>query len=350
MEYTEKRKAERLPIDLILGVSELFKQDNEFIKNVNAPIEVLDISRGGIGFHSESELPVGYYFNARIQVTDDLHSAFYTVVKIIRKSYVDDKVHSYGCEFVGFPSVLNYIFDDFEKKIIDNNVKLSVLCSPHNPVGRVWTKEELNKYGEICRKHNVLMVSDEIHGDLILKDYKHIPIASLNDDFLYNTVTLTAPSKTFNIAGLAQSVAIIPNEELRNKFIEGLVGYGIFHMASFAAVGFVAAYTYGKEWFEECISYIEDNIDFAIDFINKEIPKVKVKRPEASFLLWLDFRAFDIDHDELHQKLINEGKLLLNSGITYGENGRLFFRMNIACNRKMLTDGLNRLKKVVDSL
>ena len=241
-------------------------------------------------------------------------------------------------------------FDDFEKKIVDNNVKLSVLCSPHNPVGRVWTKEELNKYGEICRKHNVLMVSDEIHGDLILKDYKHIPIASLNDDFLYNTVTLTAPSKTFNIAGLAQSVAIIPNEELRNKFIEGLVGYGIFHMASFAAVGFVAAYTYGKEWFEECISYIEDNIDFAIDFINKEIPKVKVKRPEASFLLWLDFRAFDIDHDELHQKLINEGKLLLNSGITYGENGRLFFRMNIACNRKMLTDGLNRLKKVVDSL
>ena len=119
MEYTEKRKAERLPIDLILGVSELFKQDNEFTKNVNAPIEVLDISRGGIGFHSESELPVGYYFNARIQVTDDLHSAFYTVVKIIRKSYVDDKVHSYGCEFVGFPSVLNYIFDDFEKKIAE---------------------------------------------------------------------------------------------------------------------------------------------------------------------------------------------------------------------------------------
>ena len=119
MEYTEKRKAERLPIDLILGVSELFKQDNEFIKNVNAPIEVLDISRGGIGFHSESELPVGYYFIAIIQVTDDLHSAFYTVVKIIRKSYVDDKVHSYGCEFVGFPSVLNYIFDDFEKKIAE---------------------------------------------------------------------------------------------------------------------------------------------------------------------------------------------------------------------------------------
>ena len=119
MEYTEKRKAERLPIDLILGVSELYKQDNEFSKNVNAPIEVLYITRGGKGFHSESELPVGYYFNARIQVTDDLHSAFYTVVKIIRKSYVDDKVHSYGCEFVGFPSVLNYIFDDFEKKIAE---------------------------------------------------------------------------------------------------------------------------------------------------------------------------------------------------------------------------------------
>ncbi|MBK1468983.1 MalY/PatB family protein [Parvimonas parva] len=241
-------------------------------------------------------------------------------------------------------------FEDFEKKIVENNVKLSILCSPHNPVGRVWTREELQRYGEICRKHNVLMISDEIHGDLILKDYKHIPIASMNEDFLYNTVTLTAPSKTFNVAGLVQSVAIIPNEELRTKFITGLVGYGIFHMASFATVGFTAAYMYGKEWFEECMEYIESNIDFAIDFINREIPKVKVKRPQASFLLWLDLRAFDIEHEQLHQKLINEGKLLLNSGMTYGENGKLFFRMNIACNRDMLTDGLNRLKKVIDSL
>ena len=232
-------------------------------------------------------------------------------------------------------------FDDFEKKIVDNNVKLSVLCSPHNPVGRVWAKEELEKYGKICRKHNVLMISDEIHGDLILKDYQHTPIASINDDFLYNTVTLTAPSKTFNIAGLAQSVAIIPNEELRNKFINGLVGYGIFHMASFAAVGFVAAYTYGKEWFEECMSYIEDNIDFAIDFINREIPKVKVKRPQASFLLWLDLRAFDIDHDELHQKLINEGKLLLQKTYNTGEK----LASNISVNKDtisyLIKDSLN---------
>ena len=117
MEFEEKRKADRLPIDLILGVSELFKQDNEFIKNVNAPIEVYDISRGGIGFHSESDLPLDYYFNARIQVTDDLHSAFYCVVKIVRRSQIDDKMFAYGCEFVGFPPVLNYIFDDFEEKI-----------------------------------------------------------------------------------------------------------------------------------------------------------------------------------------------------------------------------------------
>lgn len=117
MEFTEKRKAERLPVDLILGVSELFRQDNEVIDNVNAPIEVVDISRGGIGFHSENDLPLDYYFNARIQVTDDLRSAFYCVVKIVRKAVIDDTLFAYGCEFVGFPPVLNYIFDDFEEKI-----------------------------------------------------------------------------------------------------------------------------------------------------------------------------------------------------------------------------------------
>ena len=124
MEFMEKRKAERLPVDLILGVSELFKQDNEVIKNVNAPIEVLDISRRGIGFHSESDLPLEFYFNARIQVTDDLHSAFYCVVKIVRKTQIDEKTFSYGCEFVGFPPVLNYIFDDFEEKIAKKMGKL----------------------------------------------------------------------------------------------------------------------------------------------------------------------------------------------------------------------------------
>lgn len=241
-------------------------------------------------------------------------------------------------------------FDDFEKKIKENNVKASILCSPHNPVGRVWTKEELEKYGKICLDNNVLIISDEIHSDLTLKGYKHIPIASISEELLQNTVTLTAPSKTFNIAGLAQSVAIIPNDKLREKFIEGLVGFGIFHMASFAAVGFVAAYTYGKEWFNECMEYIESNIDFAIDFIKREIPNVKVKRPQASFLLWLDLSSIDMNHDDLHQYLINDGKLLLNSGLTYGQTADKFFRMNIACNREMLTDGLNRLKNALDKL
>lgn len=241
-------------------------------------------------------------------------------------------------------------FEDFENKIKENNVKVSILCSPHNPVGRVWTREELEKYGKICLENNVLIISDEIHSDLILKDYKHTPIASISEDLLQNTVTLMAPSKTFNIAGLAQSVAIIPNEKIREKFINGLVGFGIFHMASFAAVGFVAAYTYGKEWFTECMQYIEANIDFAIDFIQKEIPRVKVKRPQASFLLWLDLTSINMDHDDLHQYLINDGKLLLNSGIAYGQTADKFFRMNIACNREMLKDGLDRLKRAVDNL
>ncbi|MCI5997725.1 MAG: pyridoxal phosphate-dependent aminotransferase [Parvimonas sp.] len=276
-------------------------------------------------------------------VNTPVYPPFFNVINLNNRKLVENELIELDDKYV-------FDFEDFERKIIENDVKVSILCSPHNPVGRVWTKEELTKYGNICIKHNVLMISDEIHGDLILKGYKHIPLASISDEFAKNTVTLSAPSKTFNIAGLAQSVAIISNDELKDRFLNGLVGYGIFHMASFAAVGFVAAYTYGKEWFKECMEYIESNIDFALEFINKELPKVKVKRPEASFLLWLDLRDYGMPHEDLHQYLINEGKLLLNSGITYGENANLFFRMNIACNREMLIDALNRLKTALNKL
>ncbi|MDD7765581.1 MAG: pyridoxal phosphate-dependent aminotransferase [Peptoniphilaceae bacterium] len=276
-------------------------------------------------------------------VNTPVYPPFFNVINLNNRKLVENELIELDDKYV-------FDFEDFERKIIENDVKVSILCSPHNPVGRVWTKEELTKYGNICIKHNVLMISDEIHGDLTLKGYKHIPLASISDEFAKNTVTLSAPSKTFNIAGLAQSVAIISNDELKDRFLNGLVGYGIFHMASFAAVGFVAAYTYGKEWFKECMEYIESNIDFALEFINKELPKVKVKRPEASFLLWLDLRDYGMPHEDLHQYLINEGKLLLNSGITYGENANLFFRMNIACNREMLIDALNRLKTALNKL
>lgn len=276
-------------------------------------------------------------------VNTPVYPPFFNVINLNNRKLVENELIELDDKYV-------FDFEDFEKKIVENNVKVSILCSPHNPVGRVWTKEELTTYGNICLKHNVLMISDEIHGDLILKGYKHIPLASISDEFAKNTVTLSAPSKTFNIAGLAQSVAIISNDDLKDRFLNGLVGYGIFHMASFAAVGFVAAYTYGKEWFNECMEYIESNIDFALEFINKELPKVKVKRPEASFLLWLDLRDYGMPHEDLHQYLINEGKLLLNSGITYGENANLFFRMNIACNREMLIDALNRLKTALNKL
>lgn len=279
--------------------------------------------------------------NETVLINPPVYPPFFNVVNLNNRKLIENPL-------VETEDSYKIDFKDFENKIKKNNVKVSILCSPHNPVGRVWSREELEEYGRICLENNVLIISDEIHSDLILKGHKHIPIASISEELRENTITLTAPSKTFNIAGLAQSVAIIPNEKLREKFINGLIGYGIFHMASFAAVGFVAAYTHGKVWFEECIEYIEENIDFAIDFINREIPKIKVKKPEASFLLWFDCRALDIEHEQLHQMLIDEGKLLLNSGANYGESGNMFFRMNIACNREMLKDGLNRFKKIVD--
>lgn len=281
--------------------------------------------------------------NDAVIINSPVYPPFFDVINMNSRTLVENLLVEREKDYI-------IDFDDFEKKIKENNVKVAILCSPHNPVGRVWTKDELERYGKICLDNNVLIISDEIHSDLILKGYTHTPIATISEKLLQNTVTLTAPSKTFNIAGLAQSVAIIPNKQLRERFINGLIGHGICHMASFAVVGFIAAYTYGKEWFEQCMKYIESNIDFAIDFIEKEIPKVKVKRPQATFLLWLDLSSIDMEHEQLDQYLINEGKLLLNSGITYGNSADKFFRMNIACNREMLTDALNRLKNAIDKL
>lgn len=250
-------------------------------------------------------------------------------------------------EFDGEKFVMD--FEDLESKI-DDKTKVMMLCNPHNPVGRAWTREELNRVGEIATKNDLIIISDEIHADLTLKGTKHIPIASISEELANRTITLMSPSKTFNIAGLFTSIAIIPSQELRETFVRSLEKMEIGHVSIFGSIGLQAAYSKGEEWLNEALLYIEDNIDFTIEYINKNIPEVKVVKPEATYLLWLDFRSLGKTPDEVNEALLNVGKIILNDGRPYGEGGEGYFRLNVGCPRSIVKDALDRIKRSVEVL
>lgn len=239
-------------------------------------------------------------------------------------------------------------FDDFEKKASDKKVKVFILCNPHNPVGRVWSQYELERLGEICIKHNVLVLVDEIHRDLVYKENKHIPFASISESFLMNSITCTAPSKTFNIAGLKASNIIVANYEYRKKVNRSLNINETIEPNVFGIEALIAAYNEGEEWLEQLLEYLEENRDYLISFINKRIPKLKVLKPEATYLIWIDCRSLGINSKELSEKIFEQGKLRINDGQTYGEAGKGFIRINIACPRAVLIEGLERLEKVLE--
>lgn len=245
----------------------------------------------------------------------------------------------------------NFVMD-FEalEENIDDKTKAMMLCNPHNPVGRAWSKDELTRLGDICIKNDMKIISDEIHCDLTLKGTKHIPIASISPELADRTITLMSPGKSFNVAGLFTSIAIIPNKELREKLNHSLEQMEIGKVATFGAVGLEAAYSKGENWINEALIYIEDNMDFAIEYINKNIPEIKVGKPDATFLLWLDFREFRKTADEINEALLKIGKIVLNDGRPYGEGGEGYFRLNVGCPRVTLEEGLERIKKAIDSL
>lgn len=240
-------------------------------------------------------------------------------------------------------------FEDLEEKI-DKKSKVIMLCNPHNPVGRAWSGEELNRLGEICIKNDMKIISDEIHADLTLEGVKHIPIASISEELANRTITLLSPSKTFNIAGLFTSIAIVPNKELRDVFTKSLEKMEIGHVSIFGSLALEAAYSKGEDWLNQALIYMEDNIDFAIDYIRKEIPQVKVSKPDATYLLWLDFRNLGKTADQVNQALLDVGKIILNDGRPYGQGGEGYFRLNIGSSRSRVEDGLERIKRAVESL
>ncbi len=235
-------------------------------------------------------------------------------------------------------------FDDFEQKAA--KASMFFLSNPHNPVGRAWTREELEKMGEICLKNEVLIISDEIHGDLTLPGYQHTPMASVSDEIAEQTVTYMAPSKTFNMAGLATSSVIIRNKELRVKFGRMIENLHIGNGNLFGAVAAEAAYREGEEWLNELMRYVNDNFKLVDHFLKTELPVLKLVPAEATYLAWIDFSGTGLSDEQIKEKLIHEAKLGFSHGPLFGKGGSGFQRMNLATPKANVVDALQRLKMV----
>lgn len=234
-------------------------------------------------------------------------------------------------------------FEDFEQKIIDNKIKLFILCSPHNPVGRVWTAEELIQLGDICVRHGVIVVSDEIHQDFVFRGRHHV-FASLKKEFENISITCTSPSKTFNLAGLMMSNVFIPNRELKRKFRKELDAAGTSQLGIMGLVACEAAYSKGEEWYQAMLAYVSENIEFIEKYIRENLPNVTMIDTEGTYLVWLDFRKTGLNVDELEDRIIHKAKLWLDSGKIFGKCGEGFQRINVACPRSILKEALDRIK------
>lgn len=236
-------------------------------------------------------------------------------------------------------------FEDFEKKMKEEKIRLFLLCSPHNPVGRAWTVEELTRMGELCVRYGVTVVSDEIHHDFIFRENHHV-FASLKKEFEEISIICTSPSKTFNLAGMMLSNIFIPNQALRRKFRRELDAAGISQLGIMGLVACEAAYSKGGEWYRAMMSYVKDNIVFTRQYVKEHLHGVVSVEQEATYLVWLDFRGLGLETEELDQRMIHQAKLWLDSGRIFGECGRGFQRINVACPRSVLEQALQKLEKI----
>jgi len=245
--------------------------------------------------------------------------------------------------------------DDLKQKIKDTRAKILILCSPHNPVGRVWTRDELINVGEICIENEILIISDEIHCDLILPGFTHTNFASISNNFAMNSITCTSLSKTFNLAGLQLSNIIIPNKKLRNSFINHIESVFIpeefgYLPNDLSLVAFTAAYQKCDEWLNSLLIYLKQNVDFLKSFIRNNIPQIEVIEPEGTYLVWLDFRKLGIDSDKMKKFLRQKAKVVLDDGSKFGRGGEGFQRINIACPQTTLKKALERIYNAIKEI
>jgi cystathionine beta-lyase len=275
----------------------------------------------------------------KVIVQPPVYTPFFTCVKDCGRLVVENPL-------VETDGYYTFDFDDLTRKI-DKDTRLLILCNPHNPVGRVWTKEELSQLGDICLKNNILIVSDEIHSDLIFNGYKHTPLPTISSELANNCIVCMAPSKTFNIAGLATSYVIIPNRKIRQQYDHFL---HMLHLKSgnlFGNVALEAAYSHGMEWVRQQNAYLEANRDYLIGFIRGKMPKLKMSFTEATYLAWIDFREYGMDELVLNRLLIDRAEVVLNKGSIYGNQGTGFFRLNFACPRQTLEEAMIRIEAVL---
>lgn len=281
--------------------------------------------------------------NDAVMIQQPVYYPFSGVIKdngrrIIDNTLVQDEVGNYHMDIA-----------DFEEKIVKEQVKLFFLCNPHNPVGRAWTREELEKIGDICYKHHVLIVSDEIHADFVY-NRKHQVLVNLKKEYEEITITCTAPSKTFNIAGLQVSNIFIPDNQLRHRFKRQIAASGYSQLNAAGLVACEAAYRYGEEWYSGVKAYIRENISFTKKFLEERIPKVKMLEPEGTYLVWVDFRALGLSKRELEDLIIHKAGLWLDSGAIFGAAGEGFQRINVACPRVTLQTALEKIETAVNNL
>ena len=239
-------------------------------------------------------------------------------------------------------------FEDFENKIKQNNVRLFILCSPHNPVGRVWTKDELSRLTEICKKHNVIIFADEIHNDFILPGHTHTVFSTISQYAAQNSIVTTSASKTFNIAGLQFSTNFIQNPVLKKKFHDERDKTGYDEPSIMGLVATQAAYQNGKSWLTALKNHLQENLDFLRNWLKTNLPKVRLIEPEGTFLLWLDFSAYNFSDKELDEIIVHKAKVWLDRGTMFGSEGNNFQRINIATPRPLLQEALERIKNALE--
>ncbi|MCM3639213.1 pyridoxal phosphate-dependent aminotransferase [Sporosarcina luteola] len=237
-------------------------------------------------------------------------------------------------------------FDAFEKSL-QQGVKLFILCHPHNPGGVVWTEEELRNILRLCKQYDVLILSDEIHADLVLPGSKHIPLAVLAEEEGGRVITCVAPTKTFNLAGVQAAVMITKEDDLREALQQSALAHGQMELNAFAASALISAYTECEEWLENLLETISSNMDYVISTVTEAVPGIQIQKPQATYLLWIDYRGTGLSEEEMMDRLLNKGKLALEPGSKYGEAGHGFLRMNVAAPRLIVEDGVARFIKAM---
>ena len=277
----------------------------------------------------------------KILVTTPVYPPFLNVPNRTGKIFVASSLKTVNGRFV-----MDY--DDLEEKAKD--CKVMILANPHNPGGTVWTREELQRVAEICYRQHTLVIADEIHADLTFPPYHHTSFPTVCEEARENCIMFMAPSKTFNMAGLSSSVAYVPNEQIRKQFF-GFLDHNELSLGNiFAFIGAEAAFKYGDDWRKQLLQYLQGNIDFVEQYLTEKLPQVKMMRPEASFLLWLDFSALHLSQKELVHLLIHEAKVGLNNGVEYGTDGEGFMRLNIGTSRAKVQEALDRIAQAVATL